>query len=243
MPLSVRHERIPHFITRPLFSSLPRCHEAGRIASAVGKSHLSFCVGRCASLFGRSDLRERRTPPLARIRGVRSSGVCSASGASTYSAASGIIRISTVLAPTLNVPARYLQPRLSREFPASASVPTAELRMFQPIFPYDLRRFISFHISVFLQTEPFFLHKFSTVTRCCKGRFALRVPPFFASLQKGNHPCFLQLLTTALLIVRKNRASAHKSNFKISQIWHVKLKNQPRTSQQPLPPQSKLPLP
>lgn len=114
MPLSVRHERIPHFITRPLFSSLPRCHEAGRIASAVGKSHLSFCVGRCASLFGRSDLRERRTPPLARIRGVRSSGVCSASGASTYSAASGLNRTPTVLAtPSVSAPF-HLQPRRVR---------------------------------------------------------------------------------------------------------------------------------
>lgn len=95
------------------------------------------------------------------------------------------------------------------------------------------------YLRFWLQTEQFFLHKFSTVIHCCKGRFALRVPPFFASLQNGNHPCCLQLITTALLIVRKNRASAHKSNFKISQIWHAKLKNQPRTSQQTLPPQSK----
>lgn len=243
MPLSGRLERF----SQPELDLWPRhctCNN-GRAQSVSCRSYpFAFVSQKCASSFKRSDIRARRTPPpLASEQGRSEFRGLSVSGARTYSAASGIIRISTVLAPTLNVPARYLQPRLSREFPASASVPTAELRMFQPIFPYDLRRFISFHISVFLQTEPFFLHKFSTVTRCCKGRFALRVPPFFASLQKGNHPCFLQLLTTALLIVCKNRASAHKSNFKISQIWHVKLKNQPRTSQQPLPPQSKLPLP
>lgn len=51
---------------------------------------------------------------LPRIRGVRSSGVCSASGASTYSAASGLIRISTVLAtPSVSVPLN-LQPRRVR---------------------------------------------------------------------------------------------------------------------------------
>lgn len=128
-------------------------------------------------------------------------------------------------------------------FTASAIIPTTGLRMSQPIFP-DAPCASYRSISRFwLQSEPFFLHKFSTVMHCCKGRFALRVPPFFASLQNGNHPCCLQLITTALLIVRKNRASAHKSNFKISQIWHAKLKNQPRTSQQTLPPQSKQQLP
>lgn len=108
---------------------------------------VSAGVHRCSGgLTVGSDGHRRRLP---RIRGIRSSGVCSASGASTYSTASGLIRTPTVLAtPSVSVPLN-LQPRLSREFPASASVPTAELRMFQPIFPYDFRRFISFHISVF----------------------------------------------------------------------------------------------
>lgn len=73
-----------------------------RIASAVGKSRLPFCIAgvhRCSGgLTVGSDGHRRRLP---RIRGIRSSGVCSASGASTYSTASGLIRISTVLAPTL----------------------------------------------------------------------------------------------------------------------------------------------
>ena len=51
---------------------------------------------------------------LPRIRGVRSSGVRSASGASTYSAASGLIRTLTVLAtPSVSVPMN-LQPRRVR---------------------------------------------------------------------------------------------------------------------------------
>lgn len=51
---------------------------------------------------------------LPRIRGVRSSGVCSASGASTYSAASGLIRTPTVLAtPSVSAPF-HLQPRRVR---------------------------------------------------------------------------------------------------------------------------------
>lgn len=51
---------------------------------------------------------------LPRIRGVRSSGVCSASGASTYSAASGLNRTPTVLAtPSVSVPLN-LQPQRVR---------------------------------------------------------------------------------------------------------------------------------
>lgn len=115
---------------------------------------VSAGVHRCSGgLTSGSDGYRRRLP---RIRGVWSSGVCSVSGASTYSAASGLNRTPTVLAThSVSVPLN-LQPRLSREFPASASVPTAELRMFQPIFPYDLRRFISFHISVFFADRAIF---------------------------------------------------------------------------------------
>lgn len=51
---------------------------------------------------------------LSRTRGVRSSGVCSASGTSTYSAASGLIRTPTVLAtPSVSEPF-HLQPRRVR---------------------------------------------------------------------------------------------------------------------------------
>lgn len=51
---------------------------------------------------------------LPRIRCVRSSGVCSASGASTYSIASGLNRTPTVLAtPLVSVPLN-LQPRRVR---------------------------------------------------------------------------------------------------------------------------------
>ena len=51
---------------------------------------------------------------LPRIRGVRSSGVCSVSGANTYSAASCLIRTPTVLAtPSVSVPLN-LQPRRVR---------------------------------------------------------------------------------------------------------------------------------
>lgn len=51
---------------------------------------------------------------LPRIRGVRSSGVGSASGASTYSAASGLNRTPTVLAtPSVSLPLN-LQPRRVR---------------------------------------------------------------------------------------------------------------------------------
>lgn len=149
MPLSGRLERF----SQPELDLWPRhctCNN-GRAQSVSCRSYpFAFVSQKCASSFKRSDIRARRTPPpLASEQGRSEFRGLSVSGARTYSAASGIIRISTVLAPTLNVPARYLQPRLSREFPASASVPTAELRMFQPIFPYDLRRFISFHISVF----------------------------------------------------------------------------------------------
>lgn len=58
-----------------------------------------------------SDGHRRRLP---RIRGVRSSGVGSASGASTYSAASGLNRTPTVLAtPSVSLPLN-LQPRRVR---------------------------------------------------------------------------------------------------------------------------------
>lgn len=60
--------------------------------------------------FGSDGLRRR----LPRIRGVRSSGVCSVSGASSYSAASGLIRTPTVLAtPSVSAPF-HLQPRRVR---------------------------------------------------------------------------------------------------------------------------------
>lgn len=195
----------------------------------------------------RSDFRARRTPPPLSPQ-LKAFDVLDryASGASTFSSTPGLIRRALSPGPgyaTADAPF-HLLPRLSREYPCVRVRP--RLRGFGCFSRFSSRSpllHIVPYLRFWLQTEPFFLHKFSTVTRCRKGRFALRVPPFFASLQKGNHPCFLQLITTALLIVRKNRASAHKSNFKISQIWHVKLKNQPRTSQQPFPPQSKLPLP
>lgn len=58
-----------------------------------------------------SDEHRRRLP---RIRGVRSSGVSSVSGASTYSTASGLNRTLTVLAtPSVSVPF-HLQPRRVR---------------------------------------------------------------------------------------------------------------------------------
>ena len=58
-----------------------------------------------------SDGHRRRLP---RNRVVRSSGVCSASGASTYSTASGLIRTPTVLAtPSVSMPLN-LQPRRVR---------------------------------------------------------------------------------------------------------------------------------
>lgn len=73
---------------------------------------VSAGVHRCSGgLTSGSDGHRRRLP---RIRGVRSSGVCSASGASTYSAASGLIRTPTVLAtPSVSAPF-HLQPRRVR---------------------------------------------------------------------------------------------------------------------------------
>lgn len=72
---------------------------------------VSAGVHRCSGGLPPGSDGHRRLP---RIRGVRSSGVCSASGASTYSAASGLIRISTVLAtPSVSVPLN-LQPRRVR---------------------------------------------------------------------------------------------------------------------------------
>lgn len=60
--------------------------------------------------FGSDGLRRR----LPRIRGVRSSGGCSVSGASTYSAASGLNRTPTVLAtPSVSAPF-HMQPRRVR---------------------------------------------------------------------------------------------------------------------------------
>ena len=69
---------------------------------------------------------------LPRIRGVRSSGVCSVSGANTYSAASGLIRISTVLAtPSVSVPltARASESRtaLARVMPSAAGLGRSQL--------------------------------------------------------------------------------------------------------------------
>lgn len=67
-----------------------------------------LCSG---GLTSRSDGHRRHLP---RIRGVRSSGVCSVSGASTYSAASGLNRTPTVLAThSVSVPLN-LQPRRVR---------------------------------------------------------------------------------------------------------------------------------
>ena len=57
---------------------------------------------------GATDTAARLGTGASEFRGL------SVSGASTYSTASGLIRISTVLAPTLNVPARDLQPRRVR---------------------------------------------------------------------------------------------------------------------------------
>lgn len=73
---------------------------------------VSAGVHRCSGgLTVGSDGHRRRLP---RIRGIRSSGVCSASGASTYSTASGLIRTPTVLAtPSVSAPF-HLQPRRGR---------------------------------------------------------------------------------------------------------------------------------
>lgn len=73
---------------------------------------VSAGVHRCSGgLTSGSDGHRRRLP---RIRGVRSSGVCSASGASTYSAASGLIRTPTVLATPSYPQPFHLQPRRVR---------------------------------------------------------------------------------------------------------------------------------
>ena len=73
---------------------------------------VSAGVHRCSGgLTSGSDGYRRRLP---RIRGVQSSGVCSASGPSTYSAASGLICTPTVLAtPSVSAPF-HLQPRRVR---------------------------------------------------------------------------------------------------------------------------------
>ena len=73
---------------------------------------VSAGVHRCSGdLTSGSDGHRRRLP---RIRGVRSSGVCSVSGASTYSTASGLNRTPTVLAtPSVSSPF-HLQPRRVR---------------------------------------------------------------------------------------------------------------------------------
>lgn len=73
---------------------------------------VSAGVHRCSG--GLTSGSDGHRPRLPRIRGVRSSGGCSVSGASTYSTASGLIRISTVLAtPSVSVPLN-LQPRRVR---------------------------------------------------------------------------------------------------------------------------------
>ena len=72
---------------------------------------VSAGVHRCSGGLTSGSDGHRRLP---RIRGVRSSGVCSASGESTYSAASGLNRTPTVLAtPSVSVPLN-LQPRRVR---------------------------------------------------------------------------------------------------------------------------------
>ena len=89
---------------RPSASHLPSASPICRFVSAG--MHL------CSEglKFGRDGHRRR----LPRIRGVRSPGVCFASGASTYSAAPGLIRTPTVLAtPSVSVPLN-LQPRRVR---------------------------------------------------------------------------------------------------------------------------------
>ena len=89
---------------RPSASHLPSASPICRFVSAG--MHL------CSEglKFGRDGHRRR----LPRIRGVRSFGVCSVSGTSTYSAASGLDRTLTVLAtPSVSVPLN-LQPRRGR---------------------------------------------------------------------------------------------------------------------------------
>ena len=89
---------------RPSASHLPSASPICRYVLAG----VHLCSG---GLTSGSDGNRRRLP---RIRGVRSSGVCSASGASTYSAASGLIRTPTVLAtPSVSAPF-HLQPRRVR---------------------------------------------------------------------------------------------------------------------------------
>lgn len=91
---------------------------------------VSAGVHRCSGgLTSGSDGHRRRLP---RNRGVRSSGVSSASGASTYSTASGLIRISTVLAtPSVSVPltARASESRtaLARVMPSAAGLGRSQL--------------------------------------------------------------------------------------------------------------------
>ena len=73
---------------------------------------VSAGVHRCSGgLTSGSDGHRRRLP---RIRGVRSSGVYSVSGASTYSAASGLNRTLTVLATPSVSALFHLQPRRVR---------------------------------------------------------------------------------------------------------------------------------
>lgn len=89
---------------RPSAWHLPSASPICRFVSAG----VHLCSGGQTS---RSDGLRRRLP---RIRSVRSSGICSASGASTYSAASGLIRTPTVLAtPSVSAPF-HLQPRRVR---------------------------------------------------------------------------------------------------------------------------------
>ena len=105
---------------------------------------------KCASPFRRSDIRARRTPPpLASEQGRSEFRGLSVSDAGAYWPRFRPHPHTDSPCPDLEDIPLNLQPRLSREFPASASVLTAVLRMFQPIFPYALRCFISFHISVF----------------------------------------------------------------------------------------------
>ena len=90
---------------------------------------VSAGVHRCSGGLTSGSDGHRRLP---RIRGVRSSGVCFASGANTYSAASGLNRTLTVLAtPSVSVPltARASESRtaLARVMPSAAGLGRSQL--------------------------------------------------------------------------------------------------------------------
>ena len=89
---------------RPSASHLPSASPICRFVLAG----VHLCSG---GLTSGSDGHRRRLP---RIRGVRSFGVCSVSGTSTYSAASGLDRTLTVLATPSYPQPFHLQPRRVR---------------------------------------------------------------------------------------------------------------------------------